>query len=381
MNGAPWTPKNQKGTLMQNNRRKAKLLPASARIGVALIGGIGLSQAEAANTIHVCATCAHTSIQSAVNDAISGDTVNIAAGRYVENVTIAGKQLTLIGESAGSTLVYAAARGPVFTLGSGVAGAPAALIAISGLTITHGNHTGGTGVGGGVQVRAGAYLHLENSTVTENFATAGGGIGIDSPGSPATTITGCLIDGNNASDVRPGGSGGGIAVTTGSNASIQDSKITRNSARNGGGVFASEGSVLSVTGSTLSDNIANPVSGGPFGPQGGGGGGMETHGTVAIDSSFVFDNFANGEDGGGGVALYSDANVNTTVSNTIIARNSGGDGGGIEASSAGTLSLVNTYVVQNDGLGVGGNVLLSQTGSTIKDNTGGSICLVNNCPH
>jgi hypothetical protein len=140
-----------------------------------------------------------------VNDAASGDVISIAAGHYIENVTIEGKRLTLQG-AAGGTLgvseAYGRDRGPVFTLGSGVAGATPELIEIHNLVISHGNHTGGTGVGGGVQVRAGAYLHLYESTVTQNLAMQGGGIGVNSPGAPESLISGCLIDGNTANGTR-----------------------------------------------------------------------------------------------------------------------------------------------------------------------------------
>ena len=50
-------------------------------MSIALLCGIGLSDVAGARNIHVCATCAHTSIQSAVNDAASGDVIYVAAGR------------------------------------------------------------------------------------------------------------------------------------------------------------------------------------------------------------------------------------------------------------------------------------------------------------
>src|ERR1700761_3456187 len=179
------------------------------------------SQAAAANTIHVCSTCAHATIQTAVNDAASGDTIAIEAGRYTENVTISGKQLILQGAAGGTdgvSEVYGASRGPVFTLGSGVAGDAPQLIEIHNLTISHGNHATGTGQGGGVQVRAGAYLHLYNSTVTQNFALSGAGISVNTPGAPATVINGCVIDGNQTPvNVRSqDGEGGGLGVFGGS---------------------------------------------------------------------------------------------------------------------------------------------------------------------
>jgi hypothetical protein len=41
------------------------------------------------------------------------------------------------------------------------------------MIISGGNHMGGTGVGGGIQVRAGAYLQISGCTVTGNYATFG----------------------------------------------------------------------------------------------------------------------------------------------------------------------------------------------------------------
>jgi hypothetical protein len=328
----------------------------------------------AANTIHVCSTCAHTSIQAAVTDAASGDTVDIAVGRYVENVTIAGKALTLTGQGAGSTFVYAAGRGPVFTLGSAVPSDLALLVTIRGVTISHGNHTGGTGVGGGVQVRAGAYLHLENSTVTENIATQGAGIAVDSPSAPVTTLIASLIDSNSTFNSR--GGGGGVFIGTGSKASIQQSIITRNTSEYGGGVYAGEGSSLSVTGSTINGNhVLGRTT--QTGLAGGTGGGIEAHGTLALENSYLMNNYAQGENGGGGLALFSPATENTVVANTVIAQNTGyiagilGDGG--------NLTLRASYVVQNQGIGIWGNFTLVNQGSTVKDNTGGNICLNNVC--
>ena len=354
---------------------------------------IGLCQTVAANTIHVCPTCAHRTIQTAVSDAVSGDSISIAAGRYAENITIEGKQLTLQGAAGGTsgvTEVYAAGRGPVFTLGSGVAGATPELIEIHKLVIAHGNHTGGTGVGGGVQVRAGAYLHLYDSMVTQNLALRGGGIGVNSPGAPQTLISGCVIDDNTASGTSEGGGGGGVAVQAESVLSIQGSTITHNGSHAGGGIFSDTSTQLTITDSIISSNTV-AVFGTRVGPGGGDGGGLEASGSLSIAGSSFVNNVADGEGGGGGgLSLFLNPGDRHVIANTIIARNSfttdepEGIGGGIVVSGDfapphSVLVLNSVYVVENSASPGGGgiwtaDVTLALTNTTVKDNIGGQIC-------
>ena len=72
---------------------------------VALLGAataIGLAgPAAAATTITVnCTGSTHTTIASAVTDAATGDTIQVCAGTYAENVADSGKQLTFLGPNA-----------------------------------------------------------------------------------------------------------------------------------------------------------------------------------------------------------------------------------------------------------------------------------------
>jgi hypothetical protein len=329
-----------------------------------------------------------------VDDAVSGDVVYVAAGRYTENVTIEGKQLTLIGAgasttgvpglihpSAGVSAVIAAGEGPVFTLGTSAFSFEYPLITIQGFTIMNGHHLRGTGVGGGLQVRAGAYLHLIDSIVTQNTATSGGGIGVNSPGAFETTITGCLIDDNIAtSPAYSYTPGGGIAVLEGSSVSIQHSIITRNQSTSGGGVSGAVGSTLTMADTTVSNNTA-AIFRTPFGPTEGVGGGLQISGDFAISASFFVDNTAYSEDGGGGIEIYFTAWRKHTISSTIIARNSvpAGVGGGIAAYATGDSSmkliLNQVYVVENlGGGGLWSTVPLTLTDTTVKDNIGGDVC-------
>jgi hypothetical protein len=340
-------------------------------------------------TINVCSTCSHKTIQSAVNDAASGDLISIAPGRYNENVTIVGKSLTLAGDEViGSVVeVYAAGRGPVFTLGSGVAGDAPQQIQIIGLTISGGNHAGGTGEGGGVQVRAGAYLMLGNCQVTQNIADRGAGVSINSPGAPASVIMISQITQNWANGPT-NSAGGGVLVAPGSAVIINASIITNNTSSEGGGVFADVNSQLTVNDSNISNNTANFT----LTPQktviNGGGGGIAAAGMFNISGSTINSNMAEGPEGGGGLHLVLHSGASHVISNSMVARNDLlhdvdpglGVGAGVVVNNAEpvqqTITLSSDYIVENldsGGLWLQG-VKLASSNTTVKDNVGGQIC-------
>jgi hypothetical protein len=361
----------------------------------------GSLQLAAARTIHVCTTCAYTSVQAAVDDAVNDDVIAIAAGRYTEGVLIEGKHLTLIGAGGGtqgiSELAGGARHGPTLVLGSGNPGDPYHLIEIHDLTITHGNHLTGSAVGGGVQVRAGAYLHIFDSTISQNVANQGGGIGINTPNGPETTITRCLISENlalsapNQLDTH----GGGVAVVAGS-ATIRQSTISRNetTGQYGGGGIYSEGN-LSLSNSTVSDNRANSIID-SSGVSGGNGGGLLLTGDFVISGTTITNNTASGEASeGGGLAIGFYDSGTHSIENSVISHNfvtggfgtAFGNGGGIYSFSgffgfSAILNLSHVYVVEN--LAGGGlfntqGVTLRLIDTTIKDNAGGN-CVGPGCP-
>jgi hypothetical protein len=104
-------------------------------------------------------------IQRAVNAAESGDTINIAAWTFKENVRI-DKSLTLIGAGARSTIVDGNKKGSVFTIGSTN---PNIDVTLSGLKIQNGKASYGGGIGNMGK------LTLIDSTLSGNSATSSGG--------------------------------------------------------------------------------------------------------------------------------------------------------------------------------------------------------------
>src|SRR5258708_7411001 len=104
-----------------------------------------------ANVIHVPAD--QPTIQSAINAAVNGDTVQVAPGTYVENINFLGKAITVAGDQttlgAQTTIIDGNHNGPVVTFVSGEG--PQSVL--TGFTIRNGSaQFGGVYDGGGIQI-------------------------------------------------------------------------------------------------------------------------------------------------------------------------------------------------------------------------------------
>lgn len=125
-------------------RRFAALVSlVTALTGLALLGPAG--PAAAASTLTVCQTgpptCDYTSIKTAVDAAVTGDTVSVAAGTYHESATIdIKKPISIIGAGAGSTVVDGSGvKRTVFTISTpdslGGTPVPDGPVTLSGMTV------------------------------------------------------------------------------------------------------------------------------------------------------------------------------------------------------------------------------------------------------
>lgn len=135
--------------------------------------------AAAGSTIHVPGQVA--TIQGAIDTAVSGDMINVAAGTYTETLTIKNKGLTIQGAGSGSTIISGLPGVDVLTVDA------AKGVLISGLTIQGGKD--------GIVARIGTSVEV-NSCVIQN--TGGRGIFIDRRSGASlgnVTVSGCADHG------------------------------------------------------------------------------------------------------------------------------------------------------------------------------------------
>ena len=229
---------------------------------------VGITAAAHADTITVCldGSCDFTDPVAAVNAAVTGDVVEIAAGTYplASTITVYGKNLTVRGA------IDANGRPATVLDGQGVRSLLSVLSVTAqsrfeNLVIANGRADNGGGV-----FLSGASPVFENCRFVDNVARwQGGAISLSSLSRP--TMIGCEISGNSVSNApaQPIGHSGAVSINAGTLTLINCS-VSGNSANYAGGAFLLTNSGTLVLQSTrICGNTA------PNGPQihlnGGGG--------------------------------------------------------------------------------------------------------------
>ncbi|MFZ1326071.1 MAG: right-handed parallel beta-helix repeat-containing protein [Candidatus Contendobacter sp.] len=247
----------------------------------------------------------YSTIQAAVNIAISGDIIRIQPGIYNESVTILDKQksgITLEGVDKKTTIINpnGSNRGISILITNNVT--------VRNLTVTKGNP------------KSSPYS-----------PTIGGGIFVD--GSNNIKAYSCIIANNNSEN------GAGFAARN-SSITFSDNIIDSNKASSakearGGGAFFYESQGV------ISNNVfsGNSTSGPTMGP---GGGLFIQRSSLFISDNTFSNNQATGtQNYGGGLYIYDSKNF--TVSNNLFRNNIGLDGGGMAVVESNPTIAGNTF--------------------------------------
>ncbi len=183
-------------------------------------------------------------IQSMIDLAPDGGTVNIPSGTYTESLTV-NKTLTLTSVSSATTIIQAVSRQRVITVTAGHN------FRLENLTLS-GGHAIGSG-GGGV-LAAGGNLQIVNCRIANNSAEWGGGL-FQEGASGRVDVIGSRIELNTS-----GSQGGGLFVR-GSAALTGTFVLSNTAGLYGGGLHVDSGRA-DLNGSLFQNNIALSSNGG-----------------------------------------------------------------------------------------------------------------------
>ena len=289
-------------------------------------------------------------IQDALNDADSGNTIEVTDGTYDESIIFPYNKKVILQSvnGASSTTIRGDDDSPTITVSNSKSG-----ITLEGFAITHSEkHTGS-----GIKLWMARNVSINNCTITGNT-----GSGIDFWTGRNVSINNCTITGN---------TGGGIYNA--GTLTITDSTITGNTCGSGGGIYNT--GTLTITDSTISNNTSKRGNGGGINNDCEGGIGSEL-GLLTINNCIISGNTAG--DGGGGINNlgYIRAHVvsTLTITDSIISGNTAGDGGGGIKSDFASLTITKSAIYDNSANWGGGidyslGPNLTITKSAIYDNS------------
>ena len=239
-------------------------------------------------------TSACQTIGGAIGKAGNGDTINIAAGTYAENLSVS-KSLSFIGAGRDQTIVDGGASDSVFYTALNTD------ITLSDMTIQHGSGRGGNGDGGGIYVD-GALTLSQVRIFSNTTGNLGGAIFINSSGS--VTATNSTFDQNAAT------SSGGTIFVDGGTLRLESSTVANNNSES---IHNQSGGTVDIFNSTISGNTGGIINGA----------------TMSVRNSTIANNSA-------GNAIFNSGTF--TVRSSILAAPSGVDV--CDATSFGAVNLV-----------------------------------------
>ena len=312
----------------------------------------------------------YTSIQTAIDDSLDGDTIIVCPGTYNENIEFDNTNIILSSinpedpDIVAATVIDGGGEGSVISFINGSESV------LQGFTVICGT---GTLVGG---YTAGGGIYIDNSNprifynvIENNKASHGGGIYLmESPFS--------IIEENKIRKNKGTNKGGGIYAHT-SSPNIIGNTINENSAGNGsavdefgGGIYVYGGyvdSVNSIISNSIYDNEANDN-----------GGGIYLSGSSPKIKINNINNNATSKNGGG-ICLRNNSSPDISSENNINGNSAGENGGGIFMEYSYNASIKNNVIENNKATYSGGGLYILNSSPVISENTiGGDLDNIGN---
>ena len=315
----------------------------------------------------------YRSIQEAINAAETGDIIQVAPGRYFENVDFHGKAVTLTSTNPQnanivSTTIIDANRNDIavsfhtdegsdsvidgFTITNGLAKYGAGVCCWKGCSPTikncvikdnsSGSFTGFRG-GAGIYCLDFSSPHISKCTISSNTTYSGGG-GICCINDSHPIIDGCVIS-NNAATLR----GGGIYSENHSNPTVINTTIISNTAQYGGGVCCYKNSGITLENCSITNNNSTTGNGGGLNCQ--------NDSAALIRFSVISSNNANWQGGG----LQCNTNSSLTVVACSIRNNTAEIGGGMYCGGNSTAHLFSCTITDNSAYEYGGGLSFEES--------------------
>ncbi len=268
------------------------------------------------NTGSIAAQAApDVTIQSLIDAAPDGGTVNVAAGTYTESLTV-NKTLTLTGVSSATTTIMAVTGQRVITVTAGHN------LRLENLTVSGGQAIGS---GGGGILAAGGNLQIINCRIVGNSAEWGGGL-FQEGGSGHVDVIGSRIERNSS-----GSQGGGMFVR--GSAALTNTLVLSNTAGLYGGGLHVDSGPADLNGGLFQNNVALNSNGGA----------INLNNSLSITNTQFISNTANGQ---GGALNQWNPGYQVTLANAWFERNTAKSlGGGVYVSS--TVTVINSTFESN----------------------------------
>jgi hypothetical protein len=306
--------------------------------GIAVVD-MGVYELQSKDIHNITADTWYELIQTAINNSVNGDQIEVGPGTYREAINFSNKAVRLFSRD-GRDITIIDAEGlsaPVVTCVSG----EGAGTVLEGFTLTRGVGR----VSGSYRYGGGMYNGASSPTVTDcrfayNTVTGDGGGMYNTNSSPK--ISNCDFTYNSAAFA-----GGGMDNRSASVPTVSNCTFSHNTAVNGGGGMENNASAAAVTGCTFTENSAKQ-----------GGGVYNTSCNPVITGCNFISNTVT-DDGGG---LYNTAS-HPKISLCAFLTNQAGKFGGGLCNVNSDPTLKNCLFIENSATTLGGGGVGNQTGS------------------